>query len=82
MNCAEYMLDRLKMLCEELVARAACEENVAQLLEAAYRYNARRLRAACIAVVSTRPGLLDSASFRSLPAVAIEEVKAFLGSST
>jgi len=54
----EYMLERLKVLCEEVIVEAVTEENVAQLLEAAESYRARHLRAACIGFLAGRPAIL------------------------
>jgi len=57
-NDTEYMLERLKVLCEEVIVEAVTEENVVQLLEAAESYRARHLRAACIGFLAGRPAIL------------------------
>lgn len=75
----EYMVDRLKMLCEEVIERAVSEKNVVQLLDAAERYNARRLRAACIACVAAQPKLLDTPPFQALPAQLLTDLRCLLG---
>jgi hypothetical protein len=76
------MLERLKTLCEEVAADAVAEDNVAQLLEAAERYGARRLRAACISCVAARPDLLTSAPFLALPSSLLHELRLFVPSTT
>lgn len=75
---AEYMLDRLKMMCEDIVSQAVSEDNVAQLLEVSERYCARRLRAACMACVAAHPDLLQTEAFFALPAQLQRDVRAFL----
>lgn len=77
----EYMLERLKALCEEVVAAAVAEDNVAQLLEAAERYGARRLRSACVSLVAARPQLLTSAPFLALPPTLLHDLRLFVPSS-
>jgi len=76
----EYMLDRLKMMCEEVVEHAVSDDNVAQLLEAAEQYNARRLRSVCIAHVAAKPDLIMSSSFLALPDHILADLRAFLPS--
>lgn len=80
-TCVEYMLERLKALCEEVVAAAVAEDNVAQLLEAAERYGARRLRSACVSLVAARPQLLTSAPFLALPPTLLHDLRLFVPSS-
>lgn len=78
MAANEYMLDHLKMRCENVVVDAICLENVVELLVNAINYNAMRLKAACLQFLLLHPQLCEGAAFQELDPQIKEEVLALI----